>query len=166
MENLGIDTKLIIAQLINFGLFFFVFKKFLAKPFKAFVAREKKEQEEHQSALIKSRQLEERSEKQEREFKERMKKEQARVLDEAKKDAEGVRKELIEQAHAEAEEIRVRSLAQLEKEKSDLEAAARDHITKVGMLIVQEALDDVLTEDMKKKITDNIIKNSGKRLTI
>jgi hypothetical protein len=34
------------------------------------------------------------------------------------------------------------------------------------MLIVQEALDDVLTEDMKKKITDNIIKNSKKRISL
>lgn len=166
MENLGIDPKLIIAQLINFGLFFVVFKKFLAKPFSAFVAKERKEQEEHQAALVKARQLEERLEKQEKEFKERMKKEQARVLDEAKKEAAAVRKDLLEQAHIEAEEIRKRTLVQLEQEKAELEEAAKDHITRVGMLIVQEALQDVLTEDMRKKITDNIIKNSKKNISL
>lgn len=166
MENLGIDTKLIIAQLINFGLFFLVFKKFLARPFQAFVNKERKEQEEHQAALTKARQLEERSEKQEKEFKERMKREQARILDEAKKEAGVVRKDLLEQAHAEADEIRKRALAQLDKEKADLELAAREHITKVGMLLVQQALEDVLTEDMKKKITDNIIKNSKKQISL
>ncbi|MBI1863147.1 hypothetical protein HYS00_03435 [Candidatus Microgenomates bacterium] len=166
MENLGIDPKLIVAQLINFLLFLFVFKKFLAKPFASFVAKEKKEQEEHQAALIKSRQMEERIEKQEKDFKEKMKKEQATILDEAKREAEAVRKQLLDEAHAEAAEVRTRSLKQLEQEKAELEEAAKEHITRVGMLLVQEALDDVLTDDMKKKITDNIIKNSGKRISL
>lgn len=166
MENLGIDTKLIIAQLINFGLFFVVFKKFLAKPFQAFIAKERKEQEEHHSTMAKSRQAEERMEKTEKDFKEKLKKDQARVLDEAKKEAEAVRKDLIEQAHAEADEIRKRALVQLDKERADLEAAVKDHVTKVGMLVVQESLNDVLTDDMRKKITDSIIKNSGKRISL
>lgn len=166
MENLGIDTKLIIAQLINFGLFFFVFKRFMARPFQNFVAKERKEQEEHQRLLATSRQAEERMEKTEKEFKDKMKKEQARILDEAKKEAETVRRDLIDQAHAEAEEIRSRALAQVEQEKADLEAKTKEHITKVGMLVVSQSLQDVLNEDMKKKITDSIIKNSGKRISL
>ena len=41
MENLGIDIKLLIAQMINFGLFFFIIKKFVTKPFLNFVEDEK-----------------------------------------------------------------------------------------------------------------------------
>jgi F0F1-type ATP synthase membrane subunit b/b' len=41
MENLGIDGKLLSAQLINFILFFIIYKKYIAKPFMAFLKKEK-----------------------------------------------------------------------------------------------------------------------------
>ena len=34
MEALGIDPKLLVAQLVNFALFAYVFKRFMYKPFK------------------------------------------------------------------------------------------------------------------------------------
>jgi F0F1-type ATP synthase membrane subunit b/b' len=38
MDKFGLDIKLLIAQVTNFAIFFFVFKKFMAKPFAQFVA--------------------------------------------------------------------------------------------------------------------------------
>ena len=46
MENLGIDLKLMIAQSINFLLFFFIVKKFIAKPFTNFLEEEKNKEKE------------------------------------------------------------------------------------------------------------------------
>ena len=37
MENLGIDGKLLLAQIINFVLFFILVTKFVVKPFTAFL---------------------------------------------------------------------------------------------------------------------------------
>ena len=45
MENLGIDIKLLIAQLINFGIFFFIIAKFVAKPFTKFLNEERNKDE-------------------------------------------------------------------------------------------------------------------------
>ena len=48
MDKLGIDVKLLIAQLVNFGLFFFIFQKFIAKPFLGLIkSEEKKEKAKH-----------------------------------------------------------------------------------------------------------------------
>ena len=53
MENLGINVKLIIAQIINFALFFLIYKKFIAKPFVNFINGEKKKEEENKSKEMK-----------------------------------------------------------------------------------------------------------------
>jgi len=42
MEGLGVDVKLLIAQVINFLLFFYIFKKYLAKPFQKYLDEETK----------------------------------------------------------------------------------------------------------------------------
>ena len=46
MENLGIDVKLLIAQVVNFALFLFIFHRFISKPFLRFLDSEKKKDEE------------------------------------------------------------------------------------------------------------------------
>jgi len=45
MEKLGVDIKLLIAQITNFILFFIVFKKLVSKPFKNFLDDERKKEE-------------------------------------------------------------------------------------------------------------------------
>src|SRR3989344_4575625 len=55
MEGLGIDLKLLIAQIINFGLFFYVFKRFLAKPFVSFIDEEKQKEAERETSLQKAK---------------------------------------------------------------------------------------------------------------
>jgi F0F1-type ATP synthase membrane subunit b/b' len=60
MENLGIDLKLIVAQLVNFGIFFFVFQKFISKPFLAHLKKKQEEESirENFASKLKSREEE------------------------------------------------------------------------------------------------------------
>ncbi len=45
MENLGVDIKLLIAQLVNFLLFLYIFKKFVSNSFETFLKEERKKEE-------------------------------------------------------------------------------------------------------------------------
>ncbi len=59
MEKLGVDLKLLIAQAINFILFFFIVKKYIAKPFSQFLKSEKENEKEKELSLQKAKKLEE-----------------------------------------------------------------------------------------------------------
>ena len=59
MENLGIDGKLLLAQIINFVLFFILVKQFVVKPFTNFLNQERKNEEDKDKLLEKLKKSEE-----------------------------------------------------------------------------------------------------------
>lgn len=166
MEGLGIDWKLLIAQLINFGLFFYVFKKFLAKPFVNFIEEEKVKELEKEKALQKAKKLEEEFIQKEEEIREKAKKEAQVIVNEAKQAAEKVKEGLLSQAREEAEEIKQRTKKQLDIERDLLYGEVKDKIAKLSFLIVRDALKDMLPEEVKRKITEQILKNSAKQAKV
>jgi F-type H+-transporting ATPase subunit b len=159
MENLGIDTKLIIAQLVNFGIFFFVFQKFISKPFLSYLEKKRKEEEVRENFAS-------RLEKREEELAEEDKKlarERKKLLDlaitESKEEAEKVRLQIIADAKKEAERVVAQGKAQLSSERDELYKEVRNQIASISMLVVGKALREYLTDDAQKKITQNIIKH-------
>lgn len=157
MENLGVDVKLLFAQLVNFGIFFFVFHRFISKPFLKFL----KEQKETDSLRTKmAEELEARQAKLEAKDKEADKK-RKQTLDiaiaQAKKDAGAVRLEIMEEAKKEAEEFIKKTRQQLEDEREQMYKDMRSQIAQVSMMVVEKALKEQLTGDVQKQITKNIM---------
>ena len=90
MENLGIDGKLLLAQMINFVLFFILAKQFMVKPFTSFLNQERKNEEEKNKMLEKLRRSEEANLEAEKKMKEKMKKEFDVLFVQAKKELEEI----------------------------------------------------------------------------
>lgn len=159
MENLGIDIKLLIAQLVNFGIFFFIFQKFISKPFFAYLNKQKKEEEtraEFAEEIEKRKaKLDAEDAKLEKERKTKLEK----ALQQAKADAEEVKHEIIETAKKEAAAIIEKGHVQLAEEKKELYKDLRQQIASVSMIVVEKALREYLTDDAQKKITQNIVKH-------
>lgn len=57
MESLGLDIKLLLAQIINFGIMFFILSKFVFKPISKLIEERKKKIEE---ASVNSQKIEDR----------------------------------------------------------------------------------------------------------
>lgn len=159
MENLGIDIKLLIAQLINFGIFFLIIKKFVAKPFTAFLNEERNKDEEKNRLLDKLKKSEEAAIESEKKMRERVKKELDIIFSQSKKEAQEMRGELVKQAENDAQEIRDKSKKQLEEEKNVLYREVKDKIVKTSLIIVEKALKESLDETSRKQVTNFIIKN-------
>src|SRR3989344_4664635 len=104
MENLGIDGKLLLAQMINFALFFILVKQFIVKPFTSFLNQERKNEEEKNRMLEKLKKSEEASIEAEMKMKEKMKKEFDVLFVQAKEEAQVLRSDLIKQAESDAQE--------------------------------------------------------------
>ncbi|OGK23346.1 ATP synthase F0 subunit B [Candidatus Roizmanbacteria bacterium RIFCSPHIGHO2_02_FULL_38_11] len=162
MEQLGIDLRQIAAQLINFVLFFLIFKKFIATPFLHFLNEGRKKEKEAEDILAKLKSDEENLSQKQAKMKEEMKKEMERVLKEAKKEAEAIKNELITDAKKEAEGIKDRAKKQLEEEREKLNQAAKERMIDLSVAIVDKAFKDYLDEDTKKRITRYILTNLAK----
>lgn len=159
MENLGIDGKLLLAQIINFVLFFILVKKFVVKPFTSFLNQERKNEEEKNKLLEKLKKSEEVGIEAEKKMKEKMKKEFDVLFIQAKKDAQDLRADLIKQAEADAQEIRDKSKKLLEEERNGLYREVKDKIVKTSLMIVENTLKESLDELSRKKVTSSIINN-------
>jgi len=156
MENLGIDLKLIIAQIVSFAIFYFIFRRFISAPLLKFLKKQK-EDEELRAKL--AEELEDRKSVLEEKDR-KMNKERRVALDAAlaqgKKDAEKVKNELIEDAKKQADAIILRGHDQIEEEKQKLYKEMRKKIAQVSVMLVEGALKDYLSIDAQKAITKNI----------
>lgn len=159
MENLGIDGKLLLAQIINFILFFILVKKFVVKPFIAFLNQERNKDEEKNKLLEKLKKSDEAAIEETKKMKEKMKKEFEVLFVQAKKEAQSLRADLIKQAEADAQEIRNKNKKLLEEEKNTLYREVKDKIIKTSLIIVEKALKESLDESSRKQVTDFIVKN-------
>lgn len=159
MENLGINPKLLLAQIVNFLLFFYLVKRFIVKPFMLFLDKEKKQEKEKETALNKIKKSEEQLALAEIKLKEKVKKELEAVLEQAKKDGQQIRADMLKQAEADALEIKVRMKKQLDEERERLYKDLRQKIGDVSLYLVTEGLKEALDTETKKKVTERILKN-------
>lgn len=157
MENLGLDAKLLVAQLVNFAIFFFVFQKFISKPFLSYLKKQK--EEDHMRAKM-AEELETRQETlaaQDKKLEQERKKTLQDAIEESKKAAETVKQEIIAAAKKEAEEIVKKAHAQIEDERQTMYKDVRKQVATVSSLVVEKALTDYLTRDAQEAVTKNII---------
>ncbi len=159
MENLGIDGKLLLAQVINFVLFFILVKKFIVKPFMVFLNEERNKDEEKNKLLDKLKRSDEAAVEETRKMKEKMKKEFDVLFAQSKKEAQNLGADLIKQAEADAQEIRNKNKKLLEEEKNILYREVKDKIIKTSLFIVEKALKESLNESSRKQVTNFIVKN-------
>jgi F-type H+-transporting ATPase subunit b len=166
MENLGLDTKLIISQVLNFLVFFFIFTKFMAKPFSAYIAKQKEQDEERNriSEALQKRESELKAEQEK--TRKQMKKELDEAIARAKEDGEKARVEIIEKAKRDAADIVATAKAQIDQEREELVREMKKRSVDMSVLLVNKGLDDYLSDDAKKSVTKHILEKHSKELNV
>lgn len=163
MENLGIDFKLLLAQLINFGLFFFIYKKFIAGPFISMMKNEKIKDASRKKMNEDIEKQKELLVQQEKSAREEIHKKTEESLKAVQRAAETERIALLAKAHEESKEIVKRASKQIEDERSQMEKQYKDSLAKVSVMTVENVLKDFLTEDMQKQINAKVLSNLEKK---
>lgn len=117
MEKLGIDFKLIVVQIINFGLLLFILKRVLYKPLLEVIKKKNEEtasiDKGKQDLEISKKSIEEK----EKEILLKTQKERKDLLLSAKREIESERKKIIEKANLDAKEILLGTKKQVERDK-------------------------------------------------
>jgi F0F1-type ATP synthase membrane subunit b/b' len=162
MENLGIDIKLLIAQLTNFVLFYLIFKKFIANPFTAFLKDEKQKEQMKEKLDEKIKELGAKEKETERTMREKLEDERKKLLKEAREEAEKLKKETLKKAQEEAERIKAKALDELERDKKISASRLKKEAVDLSISLVETGLKNYLSPNIRKEITELILKNSQK----
>lgn len=157
MEALGIDYKLLIAQIINFVLFFLIFKKFLAKPLFDYLTKQKKQEKEKEQILEDLKKKEEKIKKEEEEVLKNIQNQSNLLLAEAKKEAVKTKEELLKQGQEEIKYLKIKEQKQLIEERDLIRQDMKNQIIKTSELIVRKILKEFINEKNQDEITNNIL---------
>jgi len=156
MEQLGINWKLMVAQVINFILLFIVFKKFVFKPFLDAIKKQKKQEKEALDKIetyeAKEKELYEKKLGLEKEYEERLKK----TYNKVKRETAEIKKQTIKEAQREAEELRKQNLELIESEKKKMLQQVKQEAMHIALVLTEKALSEVTDEELQKEIVKNV----------
>lgn len=158
MDKLGIEPKLIVAQLVNFGVIMFVLTKLLYKPILSMLEKRKKKIEEGLALTEKMKLEEEKMEVKKSKMIADARKEGAKMIEEAKVQAKSEAKAIIETAHAEADEIIVKGKEQATAEMEKMKKEVQNEAVELAAGMAKRLLSSVMTAEMQHTVLAKHIK--------
>ncbi len=157
IRQLGIDWKLLIAQIINFAILFFLLKKFLLKPILGLLeARRQKIEKSLKDAERIEKELTEIKEKREDILKNANQKAEE-ILGEAKEIAESRKTEIINATKKESEKILEEAKISIEREKQKLVDEARGDIAELVILATEKIVKEKLDEEKDRELVKEVL---------
>ena len=152
MDKLGIEPKLLVAQIVNFLIIVFVLSKLLYKPILNMLAKRKKEIEEGLKLTEKMRVEEEKFQQKKQKMLETTRGEAAAILEEARKQAKEEEKEIIAAAHKEADIIIVKGKAEAERARVEMEKGITRNAIDLAVTMSKRLLTGVMSNEDKHKL--------------
>ncbi len=150
MEGLGLDLKLLIAQIFNFLVLLFVLKKFLYKPILNFLDERKKKIEESLITVEKiNKKLSEIEDEKKRIIHEASL-EAARIISQEKKLGEEETERISEEARRKAQEELRKGVVLVQQELEKAKREVRLEAIKISQEMVMKILDKLPDEDKRK----------------
>lgn len=157
MEALGLDIKLLVAQLINFILFVIIFSKFMYKPFMAYV-RQQHEEEGQREMLLKE--LESKDLKAVEAHKKILAdahSQASEITKEAESLAMAKRQEILDAAASEVKIMKEKAAQDIESERQSLYDDVRTKIIKTSETMTSVVLKDFFSEKNQKNVMDEVL---------
>lgn len=158
LSKLGIDWRLLLAQLVNFLVLLAILYRFLYRPVIKLLT-ERSEKIAH--GLAEAARIEEESAKA-RETRERMilaaREEAQAIARDAHARAEAVRAEAAEKARAETERIVAAGKALLQNEKSAMLSEARKELSELVITATERVLRETITEEREQKLIKETVR--------
>lgn len=157
MEGLGIDPKLLIAQIVNFLVLLFILNKFLYKPILKFFDERRKKIEE---GLLNSQKIEGRLakiEEQQKEIIRQARLEAARIINESKKGGEQEKEKILEVARQKAKEEVQKGSLLAKQEFAKAKQELRNEAVTLGEAMTKKVIGN-LSDDQKRQLIDEALR--------
>lgn len=162
LENFGFDFTLFIAQIINFLIIAFIFKKFLYKPLL-------KTLKDRQKTIVKGLKDAEEAQKDRAQAEEqkdiiltKASKEAEKIIEETKTEAGKIKDTILAEAREDAEKIIKTAKDQADASMDEMEKRAKKASIDNSVTILSKALETLLGKEEKAKILSKSIKELHK----
>lgn len=158
MEQLGIDPKLLLAQVINFLIIVVVLTKILYRPILTMLERRRREITAGLELTEKMRQEEEKLGQKREKILEAARHEGQMLIEEAKKQAREAEKEIVADSHKEAEDILARAKLEADQLKEKALKDVRGETVTLVVSMARRLLSRILSGKEQHKLIANHIK--------
>lgn len=152
MEKLGIEPTLLVAQIVNFAIIVVVLSKLLYKPILDVLEKRKRE-------IAQGLALTEKMRREEEKFKERKekmlleaRKEGHEIIEEARKQAKVVEKDILDSAREEAGDVMEKGKAEVERLHEQLGKTLRREVSELAVDMAKRLLTKSLTNSDRHAI--------------
>ena len=159
MEALGIDWKLLIAQIVNFLILLILLSKFLYKPIVKMLDNRSDKIEAGLKAAEKSQQDLKKADVESEKIREKAYKEANEILAGAKTEASEEAKKIVVKAEAQAEEIRKYAAEEALSSKDKAMKDAKGELSNLVTLALGKIIGEQISESDKEKMTEKAIKD-------
>lgn len=158
ISKLGIDWKLLIAQIINFCILLGILYKFAYKPVLGALEKRSKRIEQGLKQASESEERMREIDKM-RDVKLREAEHQVgKLIEDARKDAERMRKEIVDAANSQAEALVIRAKTQIEEEKVKMVADLKHEIAGIVIQATGRILEREFSNADQSRLTEAISK--------
>lgn len=158
MDKLGIEPKLILAQLVNFAIIMFVLSKLLYKPILSMLDKRKKKIQEGLALTEQMKVEEEKMEVKKTKMIAEAKKEATMLIEEAKGHAKTEAKQILEAAHKEADEIVEKGKLQAAEQKVLMQKEVQQESIELAAGMAKRLLSAVMTQEVQHTVLKKHIK--------
>jgi F-type H+-transporting ATPase subunit b len=165
MEQLGIQTSLLLAQIVNFAIIAFILTKLLFKPILTMIEKRKKEIQQGLELSEKMKLEEEKIKIKQEQIMEKARADARALLDQTKKEAAVAEKQIIAEAHEEAAVISEKAKKESERLGEEMRKNVQKEAIKLAEAITIQLTKSVISQqDQHKLITQQIKKLQGLQL--
>ena len=156
ISKLGIDWKLLVAQIVNFFILLFVLYKFAYKPVLEMLEKRSKTIEKgiHDAKASEERLKE--IEQTRRKILDEAAREVGKLLEKAKADAEAMKKDLMADANEQAEDLLRRTKALVAEEKEKMTEDVKKEVAKFIILATGKILQREFSDSDQKRVDDAV----------
>lgn len=157
MEALGINLKLILAQIVNFGIVFFLLSKLLYKPVGNLLSERTEKIETGLKDAEKAGKDRANAEVEAEKIAEKAYKDANEILKNAKAEATLEATDIVKKASEQADRIMANAKSEAASAKDKALKDAKGEISDVVVIALSKIVGDELTEEQKAKLTSKAI---------
>jgi F-type H+-transporting ATPase subunit b len=155
VERLGINGGLLLAQIVNFAILFFVLRAMVWGPMVKMLEQRKARIEKGLEDARKAEQALANAERDAQKLIDQRRQEAGKVVDDARIAADGQKVVLLDEAKREAEAIRSKARQEATEERNAILANVRSQVSQMAFAAAERVVEQSLDENKAKSIVSN-----------
>lgn len=163
LGNFGINPILLVAQIVNFLLIFYLVKRFALKPILQLLKNREKTIKDGLQQAEEARVMLEKASEKEQAILKKAQSEAKSLLADAKREREEMLAQSEERTRVQAEKMLAEAREQINRETQEVEKRLSAHVSALAVQMLQKSVTELFTEKDQKNVLDNALKKLGKR---